>query len=128
MSTPASHLALIAAGGACGALLRHIVSTGVAAVAGRAFPWGTLCVNLLGSLAIGVLYVVLTERVLAAAGWRALLVTGLLGALTTFSTFSVETLQLVEGGHGARALLNVGANVLLCLAACWAGAAFARQF
>ena len=76
---------------------------------------------------IGILYVFLTERVMGGAGMRALLVVGLLGAFTTFSTFSIETLLLIENGESARALANVFANVVLCLAACWLGLIIVRE-
>ena len=118
---------LIAAGGACGAVLRFGISSSVAAVFGPGFPFGTLVVNVLGSLLISILYVFLTERVMGGAGMRALLVVGLLGAFTTFSTFSIETLQLIENGEAARALANVFANVVLCLAACWLGLIIVRE-
>ena len=121
------HLFLIALGGAFGAVLRFTISSGAAAVLGRDFPYGTLLVNVVGSCLIGALYVVLSERVIAGAGWRAFLVVGLLGALTTFSTFSLETLQLLENGALTQAALNVAANVVLCLAACWFGLILVRQ-
>ena len=120
-------LVLIACGGALGALLRFGLTNGVAAVLGRAFPYGTLLVNVLGSLGIGMLYVLLTERVVAAADWRAFLVVGLLGAFTTFSTFSIQTLNLLELGLLGRALANVVLNVTLCLGACWFGLTLMRQ-
>jgi len=120
-------LVLIACGGALGALLRFGLSNGVAAVFGRAFPYGTLLVNVLGSLGIGILYVLLTERVVAGADWRALLIVGLLGAFTTFSTFSIETLNLLELGFLGRAAGNVVLNVVLCLGACWIGLVMMRQ-
>jgi len=119
---------LIGLGGALGALMRFWISSGVAVLWGRGFPFGTLIVNILGSLLIGILYVLFAERMIAAAGVRALLVVGLLGALTTFSAFSIETLQLIEGGELWKALVNVSANVMLCLFACWVGLAGARQF
>ena len=122
------NLVLIAVGGACGAVMRFGISSGVAALFGRGFPLGTLIVNVVGSLLIGMLYVLLTERVVAGAGMRAVLVVGFLGALTTFSTFSIETLQLIEGGEPFKALTNVAANVVLCLAACWLGLISVRQF
>ncbi len=120
-------LALIAIGGALGALLRFAMSSGAATLFGRDFPYGTLLVNVVGSFFIGLLYVLLSERLVAGAGLRALLVVGLLGALTTFSTFSLETLQLLENGAAGRAALNVGANVILCLVACWFGLTMMRQ-
>ena len=122
------NLILIAVGGACGALMRFWISSGVAALFGKGFTLGTLIVNVVGSLLIGMLYVLLTERVVAGAGMRALLVVGFLGALTTFSTFSIETLQLIESGEPVKALANVGANVVLCLGACWLGLISVRQF
>ena len=122
------NLVLIAVGGACGAVMRFGISSGVAALFGRGFPLGTLIVNVVGSLLIGMLYVLLTERVVAGAGMRALLVVGFLGALTTFSAFSIETLQLIEGGEPLKAMANVAANVVLCLAACWLGLISVRQF
>ncbi len=121
-------LALVALGGALGAVLRFLLSSGVAALLGRGFPYGTLLVNVIGSGAIGMLYVLLIERLLASPGWRAFLVVGLLGALTTFSTFSLETLQLLEAGLAGRAALNVALNVALCLAACWIGLVVMRQW
>lgn len=120
-------LVLVAAGGALGAMLRFVLSNGTAALVGRGFPYGTLLVNVLGSCLIGVLYVLLSERLPAAPHWRAFLVVGLLGALTTFSTFSLETLELLESGAIARAVVNIGANVLLCLLGCWLGVTVTRQ-
>jgi CrcB protein len=116
----------IAGGGAIGALARFYVSTGVYRLLGRDFPWGTLSVNVLGSFAMGLLFVLLLERSLVSAEVRSALLVGFLGAFTTFSTFSLETLTLVEQGEMLRALLNVTASVLLCIAACWAGIIAAR--
>ena len=79
----------IAAGGAIGALLRFWASNGVYALLGRGFPYGTLVVNVLGSLAMGYLYIVMIERAALAPEWRAFALVGLLGAFTTFSTFSI---------------------------------------
>jgi CrcB protein len=116
----------IAGGGAIGAVARFLISTGVYRILGRDFPWGTLAVNVLGSFAMGVLFVLLLERSLVAPEARAAILVGFLGSLTTFSTFSMETLTLVEQGEPARALLNVATSVLLCLTACWAGIVAAR--
>ena len=117
----------IALGGAAGALLRYGVSVGVTAVAGRAFPYGTLAVNVLGCLAMGGLYVLLLERMAVAPEWRAALLVGLLGAFTTFSTFSMETLTLLENGEQLRAVVNVAASVVLCLLATWLGVLLGRS-
>lgn len=119
-------LIAIAVGGAAGALLRYGVSVGVAAVLGRGFPFGTLVVNVLGCLAMGVLYIVLLERMALGGEWRAALLVGLLGAFTTFSTFSMETLVLFENGEQLRAFINIAASVVLCLAATWLGVLLGR--
>ncbi|HBG97065.1 MAG TPA: fluoride efflux transporter CrcB [Chromatiaceae bacterium] len=116
----------IAGGGAVGAVTRFLVSTGVYRLLGREFPWGTLAVNVLGSFVMGLLFMLLLERSLMAAELRAAILVGFLGSFTTFSTFSLETLTLVEQGEALRALLNVGISVLLCLVACWAGIIAAR--
>jgi CrcB protein len=116
----------IAGGGALGAVARFGVSTGVYRWLGRDFPWGTLAVNLLGSFAMGLLFVLLLERGLFAPEARSAVLVGFLGAFTTFSTFSLETLSLVEQGETLRALLNIAASVLLCLLACWVGILTAR--
>ncbi len=122
-----SQLFIIAAGGAVGAMLRFLVSNGVYAIAGRDFPYGTLTVNVLGSLLMGILYVLLVERVAFAVEWRAFLMIGVLGAFTTFSTFSIETMLLIESGDHTRALLNMLVSVVLCVMATWAGVVGFRQ-
>jgi len=117
----------IAAGGAAGALLRYATSTFVHHKLGTGFPWGTLAVNVTGSLAMGFLYIVLLERTALGPEWRALLLVGLLGAFTTFSTFSIETFNLLEAGSVWRAAANVGVSVILCLAAAWLGVVLGRS-
>jgi CrcB protein len=117
----------IAGGGAAGALLRYWVSTGVYALIGRGFPYGTLVVNVLGSLLMGFLYIWLLERIPGGVAMRAFLLIGLLGAFTTFSTFSIETLNLMEAGQFAKALLNTVLSVVLCIAAAALGVMLARQ-
>jgi CrcB protein len=122
-----NQIAAIAGGGAVGAVLRYWVSNWVYALSGRGFPYGTLAVNVLGSLVMGFLFVWLLERLSNDLTLRAFLLIGLLGAFTTFSTFSVETLNLIESGQLARALVNVLLSVVLCLAAAALGVLLARQ-
>ncbi|NOX43693.1 MAG: fluoride efflux transporter CrcB [Gammaproteobacteria bacterium] len=111
----------IAAGGAIGALLRFWMSTWVYARLGSDFPYGTMVVNVLGSLLMGILYVLLVERMDLGPIWRAALLVGLLGAFTTFSAFSIETLNLIESRENIRALLNIFFSVVLCIFAAWIG-------
>jgi CrcB protein len=122
-----SQVIAIAAGGAIGALLRYWVSTGAHAVLGRGFPYGTLTVNVLGSLLIGFLYIWLLERLVTGPALRAFLLIGVLGAFTTFSTFSMETLNLMESGQLGRAVVNVIISVTVCIAAAGLGVFAARQ-
>ncbi|TAJ94640.1 MAG: fluoride efflux transporter CrcB [Gammaproteobacteria bacterium] len=117
----------IAAGGATGALFRFAAANWVHAVLGRDFPWGTLAVNVSGSLAMGFLYVLLFERTDADALWRAGLLIGFLGAFTTFSSFSIETLTLIEAGGHLRAAANILFSVALCLGGCWLGMVIGRN-
>ncbi len=120
-------LLLVGLGGALGSMLRFGMSTGLHALVGRTFPWGTLFVNVTGSFVMGLVYVLLIERVALGPEWRALLMVGLLGGYTTFSSFSIETLNLIESGDLLRAAVNVLASVVLCLAAVWVGVSVARQ-
>jgi CrcB protein len=117
----------IATGGAIGALLRYWISTGTHTILGRGFPYGTLTVNVLGSLLMGFLYIWLLDRMVTGPAVRAFLLIGLLGAFTTFSTFSIETLNLIEAGQAGRALANVLLSVALCIAAAGIGVLAARQ-
>ena len=122
-----SQVIAIAAGGAVGALFRFWMSNGVYALLGRGFPYGTLAVNVLGSLLMGFLYVLMIERMTVSPEVRAAAMVGLLGAFTTFSTFSIETLNLLEQGDVIRATANIVLSVLVCLVAVWFGVLIGRQ-
>ncbi len=117
----------IAGGGAIGALLRFYVSTGMVSLLGRGFPYGTLVVNVSGSFAMGFLYVLFLERLQVTPEVRAALLVGVLGAFTTFSTFSIETVTLLEDGEIAKAALNIVLSVSLCILAAWLGVVSGRQ-
>ncbi|MCU7844899.1 MAG: fluoride efflux transporter CrcB [Candidatus Thiodiazotropha sp. (ex Monitilora ramsayi)] len=122
-----TQLIAIAAGGAVGALFRFWVSSGVYQLLGRGFPYGTLAVNVLGSLVMGFLYVVMLERMTASPELRGALLIGFLGAFTTFSTFSIETLNLIEQADFFKAGMNMLLSVVACIVACWFGLVLGRQ-
>lgn len=117
----------IAAGGALGALLRYWISGGIGAWLGRGFPYGTLAVNVLGCLLMGLLYVLLIERMSLGPLWRAGLLVGVLGGFTTFSAFSIETFSLIEEGAVLKACINIAASVSASLGATWIGVIAGRQ-
>ena len=120
------HLIFIALGGAGGALARHWLSGLVHSGAGSHFPYGTLAVNLLGSFGIGVLYVLILERGSIHPDWRSVAMVGFLGAFTTFSTFSLETIALLENGQPGTALSYVLLSVGVCVAAVWLSMSLTR--
>ena len=112
-------------GGFVGAVLRYGVSHGVQAWAGDRFPAGTLVVNVLGCLAIGLLLGVTGRSTDLPEPARLMVVVGLLGSFTTFSTFGKETVDLIALGEPGRALLVVAGNLALGLPAVWLGARLA---
>ena len=127
MTLAFNQLAFIAAGGALGAVLRFLVSNGVHSFMSRDFPYGTLTVNVIGSFLMGLTYVMLIERLNLSPEWRAFIIVGLLGAFTTFSTFSIETLLLIESSELSKALINVILSVVLCIMGSWIGIILGRQ-
>ena len=116
---------LVAAGGAIGAAARYLSGLWIAARFGAGFPWGTFFVNVTGSFLIGIV-LVLVERGTLPAGARLFVAVGVCGGYTTFSSFSFETLQLLNVGSTGPALLNVLGQVVLCLLAVYLGVVFAR--
>jgi len=122
---PLSMLLAIGAGGFAGAVLRFLISGWVQKTSGTFFPVGTLSVNVIGSFVIG--FAVLYFESVVSPHQRALVVTGVLGALTTFSTFSLETVTMLQGGLWGRAAANVGLNALLCVLATMAGMLLFRR-
>jgi len=120
------HLLAVALGSALGGCLRYLATLGVNALLQRAFPWGTLAVNVAGCLLIGMLHVFIVERGGQSETLRLFTMVGVLGGFTTFSSFSLETLLLVQQGALGRAAGYVAASVVVCLAASVAGMALAR--
>ena len=116
-----SMYAFIAIGGATGACLRYFLSQLMLQWFGKGFPFGTLLVNIVGSFLLGFLYSLLEHGQLEATLWRTTIGIGFLGALTTFSAFSVDTLLLFQQGLWFKAALNVTLNILCCLFAAWLG-------
>lgn len=116
----------IAAGGAIGAILRYALSSWALQAWGTGFPYGTLLVNVLGSFLAGALYIVLSEKLAFDSAVRAFLMVGLLGSFTTFSTFSIETLHLLEAGELLKAGTYSVVSVVICLAAAWLGTLIVR--
>jgi CrcB protein len=106
----------IALGGAVGALLRYVISTVAQTQIGGVFPWGTLAVNVIGSFLIGVLFQ-LFEQTIGSENLRILLITGGLGAFTTFSTYSLDTFLLIQNGKIGLGLLNLAISTSVGLAA-----------
>ncbi|WP_101757084.1 fluoride efflux transporter CrcB [Oceanicoccus sp. KOV_DT_Chl] len=118
------HILMIAAGGAAGALCRYWMVNAVNTVShGKwqlgGFPLGTLAVNVIGSFCIGIMYVLITERLALHPDWRSVAMVGFLGAFTTFSTFSLETITLLESGLLLNAAVYVVTSLLVCVFASW---------
>jgi len=107
----------VALGGACGASLRFYISQLVLNWLGKGFPFATLMVNITGSLVMGILYQLIEQGILDIHVHRTLLGIGFLGAFTTFSTFSLDTMLLLQQGDVLKAGINVLLNVSLCIAA-----------
>ncbi len=118
-------LLLVMLGGALGAGARHLAGRGALALLGPAFPWGTLGVNLLGGLLMGVLAGTLARNG-ANEAWRLLLGVGVLGGFTTFSAFSLDTVTLIERGATGMAAAYVLVSVIGSVAALYAGLGLAR--
>lgn len=118
----------IAFGGALGAISRYILSTWIYNKSQQIFPYGTLAVNIIGCFFLGVFYTLTLEKSVIAPQIRIMVTVGFLGAFTTFSTFSLETLNLVKENNISMALLYIGTSVILGLLAVWLGTVSANFF
>lgn len=101
-------LLLIGLGGFAGAMTRYLVDVRISAAMGATFPWGTMVINVSGSLAVGLLFALITEHAALPPGWRSPLMIGFLGSYTTFSTLALESWRMIEDG----AWLAAGGNLL----------------
>ncbi|MDF4391207.1 fluoride efflux transporter CrcB, partial [Vibrio parahaemolyticus] len=112
-----SVLGFIALGGAFGACSRYLISELCVILLGRGFPYGTLTVNVVGSFMMGLLIAAFDSELLATEPWRQVIGLGFLGALTTFSTFSMDNVLLMQQGAFFKMGLNVLLNVVLSISA-----------
>jgi CrcB protein len=114
---------LVALGGALGSMARYASSGLAARLIGETFPWGTLIVNVAGSFVIGLVGTLTGPdgRLFVGSSVRIFIMVGLCGGYTTFSSFSIQTLNLLNDGEWLRAGSNVVGTVILCLLAVWAG-------
>ncbi|MFQ5562397.1 MAG: fluoride efflux transporter CrcB [Parvularculaceae bacterium] len=121
---------LIMAGGAAGSGARYFISGLVANLAGPAFPWGTITVNVAGSFLIGFFSTISGPdgRFLVSTETRQFVMLGLFGGFTTFSSFSLQTLNLLQDGEWLPAGANIGLSFSLCLVAVWIGHLAAASF
>jgi CrcB protein len=118
------------AGGFLGTIARYLVSSAIAGLVGETFPWGTVVVNISGCFVIGVLATATGPdgRVIVTPDIRQFLLIGICGGYTTFSSFSLQTLNLLRAGDLMGATGNIVVSVVACLAAVWLGAAGAQAF
>ena len=123
---PELTIVAIAVGGGCGSVARFLVAREMGRLLGSFLPYGTLVVNVLGSLALGWLATVFLDRPEINVALRLGIAVGFLGAFTTFSTFSFESVQLLLNGAVWRAALNVAVNTVVCLSMCYLGIQLAR--
>ena len=118
----------VAVGGALGAVSRYSFGLVALALIGNRFPWATLGVNVVGSFLIGLAAVVIGDRIVDGELWRPLVIVGFLGAFTTFSAFSLDTLLLLQQGNYNTALAYMLGSVALCLGGTVSGMQLAKIF
>lgn len=120
-------LLLIGLFGGAGCISRYLISSGLNAWLGKSFPYGTLAVNIIGSFIIGIIFEVALRGSVISPTFRIALTTGFLGGLTTFSTFSFETVELLLNGKYFVGFLNIALSLLVCFLATYLGISLVRQ-
>jgi len=118
------NILMVATGGAFGAISRYLMGLGLLNLLGKSFPFSTLSVNILGSFIMGIIYQLIEQGTLSQRPWWPLVGVGFLGALTTFSSFSLDTLVLMQHGDLFKAALNVTLNVVVCILVVYIGMLF----
>jgi CrcB protein len=126
LDLPINDVLVISLGAIAGANARYFLSRYAAKLLGPVFPYGTLIINVVGSLIVGFFLIWTSERVLVDPRWRLLVVVGFCGAFTTFSSYAFETMAYFEQGQWLLMFTNFFSNNFLCLGAALAGMALAR--
>jgi len=121
-------LVAIACGGAIGALSRFGLQQWLSTIYNGRFPLAIFVANSIGSLCLGLFYVLIVEKGIVPEVWRPFLIIGLIGAFTTFSTFSLDSIRLIEEGNWSMALGNIVANLVVGLVGAYVGMSIGRWF
>jgi fluoride exporter len=128
MPSAMNHILLVALGGAVGSVARYLTGQATLRLFGPGFPWGTLAVNIAGSLAIGIFAELIARRFESSPELRLFIITGFLGGFTTFSAFSLEVSAMAERGDYVWAAAYILISIVISVAAVFAGLALVRSF
>lgn len=126
LSLAGNQLVLLAIAGAAGTLARYALAGLIQRLCGTSFPWGTLAINVIGCLLFGFVWSIADERMLISPQARIVILTGFMGAFTTFSTYAFETVQMLSDAEWLRAIGNVALENIVGIAAVFAGFAVGR--
>ncbi|TWF54200.1 fluoride efflux transporter CrcB [Neorhizobium alkalisoli] len=121
-----TNVVLVAVGGAIGSVFRYLVGVWAVRLFGPSFPWGTFAVNVIGSFFIGLMVEMIARRFNASAEMRVFIVTGIIGGFTTWSSFTLDTMVLLERGAALPAFAYLAGSLVISFAAIFAGLALGR--